>query len=377
MPLIPNFNTFVPNTFLADILQRTYPMIPSAYLESIDRSAAGYRFANLYFKKHNKPMDPGGVNTVVRVKKGQGLTTHKPFGATPSPNVENMLVQYTQSHRFLKEAVAFHDLEKVFDGSQSSRANAYSAVKARYSGAAEKAMEDLESIVLGLPQSASDNDTAQGIEYHIRMGLNSSGTNIATADPAQVGRFIYQWGNGTNTDNGLYFGLDRNDPQYDRPINNYAATYSGEVDAAFLMTFRKMRAALQWESLPGLRGDTSGLGVMPYTVLCPQEFQFKIESAAQDYKLDHGGTVESITKSIVQGVEFVDSTTLNSKPFRPVYMLNNSFIHGMHCKGARIKTEAVRPTDQVGTTVEWIFHSFNIYCKNPKMAGAVIHQTAA
>lgn len=374
---IPVFKTFVPNTFLADVLQRTYPLIPDAFTESVERSAAGFVFADQFFLKNNKPMDPGGVNEAVRVKKGQGLSSHKPFGKTPTPNVENLLTTYTQSHRFLKEAVAFDDLEAVFDRSQSTPGRAYSAVKARYSAAAEKTMEDFESLILGLPNDANDNETVIGIPYFIRLGLNSSGTSVATPVPQQIGRFIYQWANGTNTSNNLYFGLDRNDPQFDKPINNYAASYSGEVDEAFLNTMRQMRRKLQWMSLPGLKGDTSGLGEMPYTVICPQDFGVKIESAAQDYKEDHGGNIASVTKPLLQGIRFIESTTLESQPFRPIYMLNNRLIHGMHAKGAKTMVKVTRPTDAATTTIEWLFHSYNLYCKNPKMAGAVIHQSAA
>jgi hypothetical protein len=360
---------------LADVINTVLPELPSIFEETLRGSASSYVWADMFLKNMRSVGGLGALHEF-RTKRGTGLSTHKAYGDTPAPSVENLLSRYTTPQRFLKWGYAFDDIENAFTTDKEA---IYDAVKARISGEMEAKFEDMEGIVMGVPQNSSDNEGVHGIPYHIRPGIDSGGAVVATATPAANGRYLKAWGDTTTTNRERYFEIaDRGDPSVAR-VNNYTALYSGSIDEAAQNTMRLMRRVLNWKRLEGLQGDTSGLaGNFPYTVVVPETIGVAIEALAQDWVEETGGDVAGVTGDRVrwQNIRFVESKFLDSVNGLPIYLLNTNKIRPMHHRKFKEKQYDIRSAEQVTTRRLTTIMSYNIDCDLPQQAGAIIHTSA-
>lgn len=372
---MPTYQPAYQNTVLADVLNTVLPELPSIFEETLGKSGSSYVWAEMFMKSMRSV---GGIGALheFRTKRGTGITTHKPYGDTPAGSVENLLSRYIVPQRFLKWGYAFDDIETAFTQDKEA---VYDAVKARISGEMEAKFDDMEAIVMGVPQNASDNEGVHGIPFHIRPGIDSGGAVVATATPAANGRYLKAWGDGTTTNRERYFDIaDRGDPAVSR-LNNFTALYSGTIDETAQNTMRLMRRALNWKRLEGLQGDTSALsGNFPYTVIVPESIGVAIEALAQDWVEETGGDVAGVTGDRVrwQNIRFVESKFLDGVNGLPIYLLNTNKIRAMHHRKYKERQYDIRSAEQVTTRRLTTIMSYNIDCDVPQYSGAVIHTSA-
>jgi hypothetical protein len=372
---MPTYQPGYANTVLADVLNTVLPELPSIFEETLGKSASSYVWADMFMRSMKSVGGTGALHEF-RTKRGTGITTHKAYGDTPAPSVENLLARYIVPIRHLKWGYAFDDIEQSFTGDKEA---VYDAVKARISAEMEAKFEDMESIVMGVPANSSDNEGVHGIPFHIRPGIDSGGAVVATATPAANGRYLKAWGDGTTVGRERYFDIaDRGDPSVQR-LNNFTALYPGTIDESAQNTMRLMRRALNWKRLEGLQGNTNGLtGDFPYALVLPESIGVSIEALAQDWVEETGGDVAGVTGDRVrwQNIRFIESKFLDGVPGLPMYLLNTSKIKAMHHRRFKEKQYDVRSPEQVTTRRLTTVISYNIDCDVPQYTGAVIHTSA-